>query len=152
MKSPHSNTEKSPPRITNARIKHAMETLEAIFPGVKFSVPNRARAKDPIDELWVKDALSFGMAVRFGRGKAGISCTVRKFTGGQPITLTGNDSPDMRVIQQIDAFEATSTVYYPDEYSRAFKAWYGDPRKDLEHPSKRGIKPFYGADLDKGDL
>jgi len=67
-------------------------------------------------EVWVTtDGGSDGFRVMFSAGPYGLSVTVRRFIGTEPLAVTdnGEGSGEVNVCQ-----------YRPDERSQAFKRWY----------------------------
>ena len=127
-------------RISKTRIRQAQDALAVLFPSVRCTV-----APNGEPEIWVKDNAGYGFALTLGSGPAGVSATIRKFAGSSPVTVSGNDSPDMNCIPQLDAFEVSACVYRNDEYSQAHKAWYAVDVAGLrsKHPSERGITSPY---------
>jgi hypothetical protein len=73
------------------------------------------------------------------------AATIRKFTGANPVTPSGNKAGDCECLPQVDMFEVSACVYRNDEYSQAHKVWYGrDTVADVsKHPSELGIQPVY---------
>ena len=110
---------RQPKRFRAVTIRHAQDALALLFPTVKCTVaPNNQ------PEIWVKDSEGYGFALTLNSGKAGISATIRKFTGAPPVSVSGNTSPAMECIPMVDAFEVSACVYHNDAWSQAFKAWY----------------------------
>lgn len=127
-------------KISKVTIRQAQDALKLLFPSVQFVV-----APNGLPGLWVKDpATGSGMRVSFSAGDAGVSVTLGKFAGCEPVTVTGNSAGEMEPLKQVDAFEVTACVYRTDEYSQAFKRWYGrDAAGEItQHPKELGLVPM----------
>jgi hypothetical protein len=107
-------------KLSKLTVRQAEEALALLFPNVRCIV-----APNGSNEIWVKDAQGYGFALTLGSGKAGVSATIRKFTGAPAVSITGNKTGDMECLPQVDMFEVSATVYRIDEYSQQFKRWYG---------------------------
>ena len=82
-------------------------------------------------ELWIKSADgSLGFSIRISEGKAGLSLTVRRFIGMEPMTVH-SDHPDAMRLGHHDVAEVSVCQYHSDERSLAFKRWYfGEATED----------------------
>ncbi len=129
-------------RISKVTIRHAQEALALLFPTVRCTV-----APNGSGEIWVKDNAGYGFALTLSAGPAGVGATMRKFTGAPPVTLSGNQSPNMDTLPTADMFEVSATVYRCDEYSQAHKAWYAIDAAGMKgkHPSELGMTSPYIA-------